>query len=97
MDNDSINTDDTIEKIRVYVNSVAIPIDNLKDYQDTVKEAIKKDFDKKTYNKQYYEKRKTELKSKDCEICYGSYNLYSHATHLKSKKHVKALDIINKK
>jgi len=100
MDNkstDSIHTDDNLKKITVYVNNVAVPIETDVDYQYTDKEARKKDFDKTAYNKQYYEKRKKELKSDDCEICYGTYNLYSHATHLKSKKHLKALDIINKK
>jgi hypothetical protein len=66
-------------------------------YIVSIKEAVKVDFDKKLYNKKYYEKKKEELKTTDCDICYGSYNMYSRATHMKSKKHLKAVDIINKK
>jgi len=66
-------------------------------YIETVKDANKKEFNKNLYNKTYYDKKKKELKTDDCPVCYGSFTLYSRATHMKSKKHLKALDIINKK
>lgn len=85
MDNDSINTEDFVEILKS------------PDYTINCKEAKKKDFDKSAYNKQYYDKRKDLLKSSDCEVCYGTYNLYSRSTHMKSKKHLKALEKQTKK
>ena len=69
----------------------------MEEYKDNCIVAIKKDFDKSLYNKVYYEKKKEEMKSCDCDVCFGSYNLYSRSTHMKSKKHLKALEIINRK
>lgn len=50
---------------------------------------------KSEYQKAVYERNKHKyLKKIDCKICGGSYCLYNKNIHLKSKKHLKCLEII---
>lgn len=50
---------------------------------------------KKIYNKNFYDKHKDEP-SIDCPICFGSYNKFNKSHHLKTKRHLKALQIKDK-
>lgn len=46
------------------------------------------------YYKKYHKDRYEELHKKHiCDVCGGSYNAYSKATHMRSKKHKNGLEI----
>jgi len=91
-DSDSINTEDFVTEFTGELAKLTTD-----EYCDECQIAKIDDLIKAKYNKTYYEKKKKDLKTIDCEICYGTYNNYSKTTHLKSKKHLKALEIKNKK
>jgi hypothetical protein len=55
---------------------------------------------KKYDNKLYYEKfkNKHEVNEKHiCDICYGTYSYFNKSNHNKSKRHERALNIIEQK
>ena len=53
---------------------------------------------KEEYYRNFMEKNKEKLHTSiTCDICYGSYTYYNKSTHLKSKRHMKAIEMIEKK
>ena len=53
---------------------------------------------KEEYYRNFMEKNKEKLHTSiTCDICYGCYTYYNKSTHLKSKRHMKALEMIEKK
>lgn len=56
-------------------------------------EANEKKYNSKKYNDTFREKHKEELKEKKiCDVCNRFYTYYTKSKHMKTKKHIKALE-----
>ncbi len=50
------------------------------------------------YYRNFMEKNKEMISEKHiCEVCYGSYTYFHKSAHNKSKRHIRALEMIEKK
>ena len=51
----------------------------------------------KEYSAKFYEKHKERIQEKkSCEICGGQYDYNNKSHHIKTKKHVQCLNLIEK-